>query len=93
MPARPQRHRQRRAPALATWNGDGSVGTVSVTLDEDGGIGMSVSPTDRPVDLLRAAGAVLEGYAANLEDERAPVHCGVCGHQPTVVPMPDAASP
>ena len=58
-------------------------GTVSVTLDEDGGIGMSVSPTDRPVDLLRRAAAVLERYAANLEHEQAPVHCGVCGHQPT----------
>jgi len=60
-------------------------GTVSVTLDEDGGIGMSVSPTDRPVDLLRAAAAVLERYAANLEHEQAPVICGVCGDQPAGV--------
>lgn len=58
-------------------------GTVSVTLDEDGGIGISLSPTDRPVDVLRRAAAVLERYAANLEREHAPVHCGVCGHPPT----------
>jgi hypothetical protein len=28
---------------------------------------------------------VLERYAANLEREQAPVHCEVCGHQPTGV--------
>jgi hypothetical protein len=64
---------------------DPVAGSVSVILDEDGGIGMSVSPTDRPVDLLRAAAAVLERYAANLEREQAPVHCGTCGALPTGV--------
>lgn len=85
-PPEPARHLRRRT---GFWQHgivtDPPAGTVSVTLDEDGGIGMSVSPTDRPVDLLRAAAAVLERCAANLEREQAPVHCGVCGQQPTGV--------
>lgn len=56
--------------------------TVSVTLDEEGGINLSLSPTEHPVEVLRRAAAVLERYAANLEREQAPVHCPVCGDEP-----------
>ncbi len=59
--------------------------TVSVTLDEDGGINISLSPTERPVDALRRAAAVLERYAANIEGEQAPVYCPACGQEPSGV--------
>lgn len=57
--------------------------TVSVELDEEGGIGISLSPTDHPVDVLRRAASVLERYAAGIEREHAPIYCPACGNQPT----------
>ena len=56
---------------------------ITVTLDPDGTTALSLSPTERPVDELRKAAAVLERYAASIERENEPVLCETCGRNPT----------
>jgi hypothetical protein len=56
-----------------------------VTLEADGSTGLSLSPTEHPVDALRKAAGLLERYAASIERESEPVRCGTCGSRPTGV--------
>ena len=56
---------------------------ITVTMDADGTTALSLSPTERPVEDLRKAAAVLERYAASIERENEPVLCETCGTSPT----------
>ena len=56
---------------------------ITVTLDADGSVGVSLSPSEHPVDALRKAAALLERYAASIERENEPVQCETCGTSPT----------
>src|SRR5687767_750113 len=58
---------------------------ITITLDADGSTALSLSATERPVDELRKAAAVLERYAASIERENEPVLCETCGTSPTGV--------
>ncbi len=58
---------------------------ITVTLEADGTTGISLSPTEHPVDDLRKAAAVLERYAASIQRENEPVVCETCGTSPTGV--------
>ena len=58
---------------------------IAVTLEADGTTGLSLSPTEHPVEALRKAAALLERYAASIESENEPVRCGTCGSSPTGV--------
>jgi hypothetical protein len=56
---------------------------ITVTLEADGSTGLSLSPTEHPVEALRKAAALLERYAASIEREDEPVRCETCGNNPT----------
>lgn len=57
---------------------------VSVRLEADGSTtAIRLSPTDRPVEVLRQAASVLERYAASNEREHDSIECGTCGATPT----------
>jgi hypothetical protein len=58
---------------------------VTVSLCADDSSGISLSKTDRPVEVLRRAASVLERYAASIECEHEPIACGACGIAPTGV--------
>lgn len=60
-----------------------------MTLNADGSTGMRLSDADQPVEVLRAAASVLEGFAAFYERENEPISCGTCG----VAPMGVEAAP
>jgi len=56
--------------------------TVSLCADSTG---ISLSETDRPVEVLRRAASVLENYAASIEREHEPIACAACRTAPTGV--------
>jgi hypothetical protein len=58
---------------------------LTVTLEADGSTGLSLSPTEHPVEALRKAASLLERYAASIESENEPVRCETCGSSPTGV--------
>ena len=58
---------------------------VTVSLCADDSTGISLSETDRPMEVLRQAASVLERYAASIEREHEPITCAVCGTAPTGV--------
>ena len=58
---------------------------ITVTLEPDGSTRLCLSATDRQVEVLRAAAALLERYAASIERENEPVRCDTCGTAPTGV--------
>lgn len=58
---------------------------VTVKLCADESTGISLSETDRPVEVLRRAASVLERYAASIEREHEPIACDACGIAPTGV--------
>lgn len=58
---------------------------VTVSLWSDDSTGISLSETDRPVEVLRKAASVLERYAASIEREHEPIACAACGTAPTGV--------
>jgi hypothetical protein len=58
---------------------------VTITLGVDGDTNISLSETDRPVEVLRAAASVLERYAASIEREAQPFTCTTCSIVPTGV--------
>lgn len=64
---------------------EATAGVITVTLESDGSTGLSLSATERPVEVLRAAAALLERYAASIERENEPIHCDTCGGSPTGV--------
>jgi hypothetical protein len=76
--------------ARVAWCEDGGVEgepeiVVTVTLEADGTTGLSLSPTEHPVEALRKAAALLDRYAASIESENEPVRCGTRGSSPTGV--------
>ena len=62
---------------------ENEAGEVTVSLETDGTVGISLSPTERPVKLLRKAAAVLEAYAGSIEREQEPIACETCGVSPS----------
>jgi hypothetical protein len=58
---------------------------VTVSLCADDSTGISLSATDRPVEVLRKAASLLERYAASIEREQEPIACAACGTAPTGV--------
>jgi hypothetical protein len=58
---------------------------VTVTLGTDGSTRISLTPTERPVEVLRTTASLLERYAATIERENEPLSCGTCGATPTGV--------
>ena len=58
---------------------------VTVSLCADGSTGISLSKTDRPVEVLRRAASVIERYAASIEREHESIVCEACGIAPTGV--------
>ena len=62
---------------------ENEAGEVTVRFDADGGSGISPSPTEHPVELLRKAAALLEAYAGSIEREQEPIECETCGVTPT----------
>lgn len=57
-------------------------GEVTVTLGPDGNIGIRLSETDRPAQVLRAAASVLQRFAASIERDQEPIACPTCGLAP-----------
>jgi hypothetical protein len=56
---------------------------ITVTVDADGSVGVSLSPSEHPMDALRKAAGLLERYAARMERENEPIPCETCGISPT----------
>jgi hypothetical protein len=58
---------------------------VTVSLCADDSTGVSLSETDRSVEVLRRAASVLENYATRIEREHERIACAACGTTPTGV--------
>lgn len=58
---------------------------VTISPWADDSTGISLSETDRPVEVLRKAASVLERFAASIDREHEPIACAACGTAPTGV--------